>query len=147
MSQSPRLYARSFAAAHAVAELALAHFQETGFSMICDQHLARLVPIPVPNQAELCALVGTCGMRVSEDLLVHMLTANASSAVEAQQMRWCDLQQLLLRGFEVGMTALTAYGCGLDTALSENGFRRKVGRGRGKHRVGVDATPGARSPH
>jgi hypothetical protein len=108
MSQGPRLDARPFAAAHAVAELALTHFQETGFSTMFDQHLARLVPLPVPNPGELSAILGTCGMRVSEDLLVQMLTTNPAGGVEAQPMGWYRLRPLLLRGLEVGTTTLTA---------------------------------------
>ena len=108
MSQYPDLDARPFAAAHAVAELALIHFEETGFSTMFDQHLAGLVPLPVPNPAELSAIVRSCGMRVSEDLLLQMLTTNAAGAVEAQQMGWNGLRPLLLRGFEVGTTTLTA---------------------------------------
>ena len=41
---------------------------------------------------------------------------------------------------------LVLTGAGLDTALPKDGFRREVGTGRGKHRVRVDATPGACPP-
>jgi hypothetical protein len=47
-------------------------------------------------------------MRVSEDLLVQMLTTNPAGGVEAQQMAWYRLRPLLLRGLEVGTTTLTA---------------------------------------
>lgn len=40
-----------------------------------------------------------------------------------------------------------AYGSGLGASLLEDGFRSKVGAGRWKHRVGVDATPRARPAH
>jgi hypothetical protein len=45
MAQSPIRDRRPFAAAHAMAELLFAHFEETGFSMMLDQHLPQLVPL------------------------------------------------------------------------------------------------------
>jgi hypothetical protein len=84
----------------------MAHFEETGFSTMLDQHLARFVPVTVPDPAELSAILRNCGMRGSEGLLPEMLTTDG--VVDAQKVGWYGLRNLLLRGFEVGTTTLTA---------------------------------------
>ena len=108
MAQSPIRDRRPFAATHAMAELLFAHFDETGFSTMLDQHLAQLVPLVKAQAAELAATVRDYGMRVPEDLFSRMATPDAMAMTQARQMGWCGLRLLLLRGLEVGMTTLTA---------------------------------------
>ena len=107
MAQSPIRDRRPFAATHAMAELLFAHFEETGFSNMLDQHLAQL-PLIEAQATELAATVRDYGMRVPEDLFSRMVTPDETVMAQARQMGWCGLRLLLLRGLEVGMTTLTA---------------------------------------
>lgn len=107
MLQSPPRDPRPFAAAHAVAELVFAHFEETGFQSMLDQHLAQFGPHMQVQAMELSALLRKYGMLVPEDLLPRMVALDAVATAQARQLGWSGLRPLVLRGLEVGMTTLT----------------------------------------
>jgi hypothetical protein len=107
MAQIPIRDRRPYAATHAMAELLFAHFEETGFSTMLDQHLDQLVPLVEAQAAELAATVRDYGMRVPEDLFSRIATPDATATAHAWQMEWSGLRRLLLRGLAVGMTTLT----------------------------------------
>lgn len=108
MLQSPPRDPRPFAAAHAVAELVFAHFEETGFQSMLDQHLAQFGPHMQVPAIELSAMLRNYGMQVPEDLIPRMVAPDAVATAQARQLGWSGLRPLLLRGLEVGMTTLTA---------------------------------------
>jgi hypothetical protein len=90
-----------------MAELLFAHFEETGFSNMLDQHLAQL-PLIEAQATELAATVRDYGMRVPEDIFPRMIRSDAKATAHVRQMGWCGLGPLLLTGLEVGMTTLAA---------------------------------------
>ena len=93
-------------AASAIADLALAHFEETRFTNVLDSRLARLDPFSQLERTELAAIVHQCGMRVPEDVLAFMLRPKASGPEAGRPVRWTGVRGSLLDGFQIGMKTL-----------------------------------------